>query len=98
MWQAVGCDAIRQRRRLELRYDGYVRVVDVHVVGRSAEGHDLMRVWQVRGGSTSNESVGWKLLRLDEAMSAHVLDERAQVPHIGYNRDDKAMTTYYCRI
>lgn len=97
MWQAVGCEAVRQRKRLELRYDGYVRVVEVHVVGRSTEGHDLMRVWQVRGGSRS-EPVGWKLLRLDEALSAHVLDEQAQVPRVGYKRDDKAMATYYCRI
>jgi hypothetical protein len=85
------CAAIGAKRPLELRYDGYSRVVEIHAVGRSSEGHWLARVWQVRGGSVHNEPVGWKLLRLDECLSAHILDEESMAPRPGFKRRDVAM-------
>jgi hypothetical protein len=57
-----------------------------------------MRVWQVRGGSNSGERTGWKLLRLDEAFSAHVIDEKSEAPRRGYVRGDKAMLVIRCQI
>ena len=52
----------------------------------------------VRGGSNSNERSGWKLLRLDEAFSAHVIDEKSEAPRRGYKRGDKAMSFIDCQI
>lgn len=98
MWKSVGCDALRQGKCLELRYDGFSRVVEVHAVGTSEEGNDLMRVWQVRGGSVSNERTGWKLLRLDEAFGASVTNEKSEAPRSGYKRGDKAMRFIDCEV
>lgn len=78
-------------RCLELRYNGYSRVVEVHAVGLFSEGNSLMRVWQVRGGSVQNEPVGWKLMRLDEGFSAFVTNEKSMAPRPGYKRGDPAM-------
>jgi hypothetical protein len=75
MYVRTACEALKTARRLEIRYDGYHRIVEVHAVGNSREGAPLMRVWQVRGGSTSGESAGWKLLRLDETRALSLLDE-----------------------
>ena len=87
------CEAIASAKRLELRYEGYLRVVEVHTVGRSKAGYWLMRVWQVRGGSVTNEAVGWKLLRIDESFSAHFIEMRyPKAPRPGYKRGDPAMT------
>lgn len=98
MWKSQACDALRQGKRLELRYDGFTRIVEVHAVGTSEEGHDLMRVWQVRGGSVSNERIGWKLFRLDETFSPHLTDEKSEAPRKGYKRGDKAMRFITCQI
>ena len=77
---AMACRALREQRLLCLRYGGRERFVEVHVVGRSRDGRNLMRVWQVRGGSTSGELVGWKMLHLDEVRSGHVTHERSLAP------------------
>lgn len=75
-----------------------MRVVEVHVVGADAKGHDLMLVWQVRGGSNSNKRSGWKLLRLDEAFAAQMIDEKSEAPRIGYKRGDNPMRFIDCQL
>lgn len=91
------CEALAAGKRLELRYDGYSRVVEVHAVGTTKEGNEIMRVWQVRGGSNSGEPQGWKLFRLGEAFSAHVIDEKSEAPRRGYVRGDKTMQWIRCQ-
>jgi hypothetical protein len=98
MWKSVACEALRKGKCLELRYDGFSRIVEVHAVGTSKEGNNLMRVWQVRGGSVSNERSGWKLLRLDEAFGASVTDEKSEAPRHGYKRGDEAMRFIDCQV
>ncbi|RWE85529.1 MAG: hypothetical protein E5W28_01255 [Mesorhizobium sp.] len=92
------CAALREGRVLEIRYDGYFRAVEVHAVGFTKDGNAVMRVWQVRGGSASNERVGWKLLRFDEAVNFGLLEEPSQAPRQGYNRNDPIMTQFVCRL
>ena len=87
----VACEAMRNGKCLELRYDGLSRIVEVHAVGRSKDGNLLMRAWQVRGGSVSNEPAGWKLFRLDDVRSVHLTDEKSNAPRLGFNRNDPAM-------
>ena len=90
MLMRTACDALASGHRLELRYDGFTRVVEVHTCGETTAGNDAMRVFQVRGGSVSHERTGWKLLRLDEASSGTVLDESSAAPRPGYKRGDPA--------
>ncbi|QKC99605.1 hypothetical protein EB231_16130 [Mesorhizobium sp. NZP2298] len=98
MWTSIACEALRKGKCLEPRYDGFARVVEVHAVGATQEGNDIMRIWQVRGGSNSGERAGWKLMRLDETFSAHVIDEESKAPRAGYKRGDKAMEFISCQI
>jgi len=98
MIDAIACDALKQGRCLELRYDGFSRVVEVHAVGFTKENNAIMRVWQVRGGSVSGERMGWKLMRLDEIWSATILAEKSDAPRRGYNPVDPALERVTCKI
>lgn len=98
MWYQTACEAITQGKCLEIQYDGYVRVVEVHACGLTKDGDAVMRVWQVRGGSVHNEPVGWKLLRLDETVGHGLIDEASQAPRQGYRHGDKAMQTIFCQL
>jgi hypothetical protein len=44
----VACKALRAGKVLELRYDGYVRALEVHAVGYSKQNSLVMRAWQRR--------------------------------------------------
>lgn len=95
---ATACGALSAGKRLEVRYDGFTRVVEVHAVGISTAGNPVMRVFQVRGGSVHNEPVGWKLMRLDEAIGGAILDEVSEAPRPGYKPGDKGMSHITCQI
>jgi hypothetical protein len=94
----TACAALRSGHVLQLRYDGYTRDVEVHAVGFTKDDDAVMRVWQVAGGSVSNEPVGWKLLRLDETTGAVVTTERSMAPRDGYSPSDPIMKVITCQL
>lgn len=98
MWDDIACVALKQGKLLELRYDGFVRSVEVHAVGRSRKGEIVIACWQVRGGSVSNEPVGWKLMKVAEVGSAVTTDEASQAPREGYRRGDRRMAEIFCEL
>jgi len=98
MLSSIAQQAVRQKKRLELRYDGFTRVVEVHCVGVKNKGGEAMRVWQVRGGSVSGETSQFKLLDLDESFQVHLIDEQSHAPRAGYKRGDKAFKVIYAEI
>lgn len=94
----LACRALREGRCLELHYDGWSRTVEVHAVGYTKDGHAVMRVWQTRGGSNSNEPVGWKLLRLGEIWRGDLGGPFSDAPRDGYKRSDRAMARIVCQV
>jgi len=98
MYLEEACAALRSGNCLELRYDGYNRIVEVHAVGISTTGKYIMRVWQVEGGSSSGERSGWKLMTLNEAHSAHITNKTSQAPRPHYKLNDSAMSSIKCQV
>lgn len=94
----TACQALQKGKVLELQYDGFSRCVEVHAVGISTAGHYVMCCWQISGGSASGESVGWKLMRLDEVRAALVSGQPAAAPRNGYRRGDKRMHRLICEL
>jgi hypothetical protein len=89
MLQRMACEALNKRVCLSLNYGHYSRVVEVHTVGINDLDHPIISVWQVSGGSESNERTGWKTLLLSEATSVALTDIRSEAPRKGYRRDAK---------
>lgn len=90
-------DAISEKRMLELRYNGYLRTVEPHAYGRDKNGDQVLRCFQINGGSDSGERVGWKLLKVADAYAVHVLDQAFQ-QRPEYKRNDKAMDHIFCQL
>lgn len=98
MLASQACRALRDRRRLELRYKGWSRVVEVHTVGVLKDGHHAVNAYQVRGGSNSGESVGWKMFLLNKTFTIHELDEASNAPRTGYKRNANQFKSIICQI
>ena len=94
----TACQALRQGKVLELRYDGYSRCVEVHACGYTKQGHAVLRGWQVSGGAARGERQGWKLMRLAEASAAQLSDQASQAPRKGYRLGDKDMARIICEV
>ncbi|WP_089400677.1 hypothetical protein [Noviherbaspirillum humi] len=91
------CEAIDQRHILELRYHGYSRIVEPHIYGEDRHGNEVLRCYQLAGGSASGERAGWKLLYVQDAVLVH-LTETEFMPRADYRVTDKVVVNAYCRI
>lgn len=97
MWWHVACEALQTGRRLELRYDGHSRIIEVHAVGTSKDGNALMRGWQTRCTKPGGNGC-WRLYRLDKAWNYGLSDELSQAPRTGYKLNDSDIAFIRCQI
>jgi hypothetical protein len=86
--------AIRERRCLRFSYRGLSRVVEPHAYGVSRKGDDVLRCYQLEGGSESSEPEGWKLMRTSDMTSISLAGEFPG-PRPQFSRGDKHMMTIY---
>ena len=91
------CRAIENCHLIELRSRWGSRKVEPHAYGRNDNGHELLRAYQISGASESGERQGWKLFRLDEITSLHVLEDGFSGARRGYKRGDKALDEWIYR-
>ena len=89
--------AIHNRHVLELKYNGYSRKVEPHAYGRDRGGEEILRCFQVAGGSESGERTGWKLLKVADAYSV-IQTSGIFSPRPEYKRGDKAMQYIFCEL
>lgn len=94
---ATICAAINDRQLLELRYHGYVRIVEPYAYGRDKNGDALLRCFQISGGSDSGQATGWKLLKMADIFAIRE-QSIAFAPRPEYRRGDKAMTFMLCQL
>jgi hypothetical protein len=91
------CSAIENQQLIELRYKGYSRTVEPHAYGRDKSGDEILRCYQISGGSESGERHGWKLLKVRDVFSFHLTINTFSV-RSGYKSNDSAMNYIFCQI
>lgn len=83
---------------LVVEYGGVERVVQPYVYGDDHAGDRLLSAYQVRGGSASGASQGWKTFRMDRVESVVISDERFHGARSDFQRDDGAFLRIVCQV
>jgi hypothetical protein len=91
------CRAIREHRVLELRYHDYSRIVEPHIHGEDKRCEEVLRCYQLAGGSESGEQAGWKMLKVREAKMLHPA-ETGFLPRADTNPHDRVIDKVFCRV
>jgi hypothetical protein len=94
--QDVICQAIREKRLLELQYEGQARRVAPHVYGIDSAGDELLSCYEVWGGS-DGEPAGWRSLRLAQ-ISELTLTTKRFAPRPEHQRTDGAIARVFCQV
>ena len=66
-------EAISEKKLLVFDYDGFHRIVELHVYGRKDDRNEIL-AYQVRGQSSTGE-LGWKRMYMNEITNMRVLGE-----------------------
>ena len=88
------CQAIREKRLLELHFDGQSRRVAPHIYGIDSAGEEMLSCYQVWG---AGESAGWLSLRLAE-ISQLTLTSKRFAPRPEHQRNDGAIARVFCQV
>jgi hypothetical protein len=94
--QHVICQAIREKRLLELDYNGQTLRVAPHIYGIDSAGDELLSCYQVWGG-TDGEPARWLSLRLAE-ISELALTSKRFAPRPEHQRSEGAIARVFCRV
>ena len=94
--QDVNCQAIKEKRLLELQYEGQARRVAPHVYGIDAAGDEVLNCYEVWGGS-DGEPAGWRSLRLAQ-ISELTLTTKRFAPRPEHQRSEGAIARVFCQV
>ncbi len=92
------CTAIAERRLVMFGYGGVVRVVEPHLHGRSAAGHELLSAWMRPGWSRTDPEGGWRMFLTEDLTSLSILPEQFEAPRPDYNAADPHFEAVYCQL
>ena len=88
------CEAIKERRVLQITYERKIRLIEPHAYGIDDEDHELLRAWQQLPLPED-----WRTFRLDKTTGIAITATRFLQPRPGYNRNDSAMKKkIYCQL
>jgi hypothetical protein len=89
----VFVEAINNKRRLALTYEGKKRLIEPQCYGIGHRGTELLRVHQIEGGQQREPLFGVAKIR-----DLAVLDEHFTKPGPNYKRGDSAMKIIFAQL
>ncbi len=90
--------SVETKTILEFNYDGQQRVVEPHAHGVSTAGNEVLRCYQIAGGSNSGNVPGWHLMTVTKMVDLTVTDSHFNSPRPGYKKEDKSLSTIYAQL
>jgi hypothetical protein len=94
--QDVICQAIREKRLLEINHDGQELRVAPHIYGIDAAGEELLSCYLV-WGSTNGSPAGWRSLRLNEISQLKLTSKRF-APRPEHQRGNGDIARVFCQV
>jgi hypothetical protein len=94
--QDMICQAIREKRLLELHHDGHARRVAPHIYGIDAAGEELLTCYEVWGGEDGTPA-GWRSLRLAEVSQLKLTSKRF-APRPENQRQEGVIARVFCQV
>lgn len=91
-------EAIENCKLIEFNYKDEVRIVEPYTFGVSSTGKDVLSAFQVEGGSTSSDDLGWRLFSVGKIDNLRVSDIGFQSERDGYNPNDSRMQEIYITV
>jgi len=91
-------EAIENRKQIEFDYKDEVRIVEPYTLGVSSTGKDVLSAFQVEGGSTSSNDLGWRLFSIEKIDNLRVSDISFLSIRDGYNPNDSRMQKIYVTV
>ena len=98
MYAPVICQAIKRHSLIQFSYDFAEITVEPYAYGATRGQREVLRAYQVAGGSLSNEPQGWKMFVVVEMYQLTVLEDTFANPRDGYTRNDKALHRVFCQV
>ena len=94
--QDLICQAIKEKRLLELHHDGQLYRVAPHIYGIDAAGEEMLSCYEVWGGD-DGVAAGWRSLPLAEVSQLRLTSKRfAPVPE--HQRVSGAIARVFCQV
>ena len=90
--------AIQEKKLLSLTYDNISRVVEPHIYGKSANGKEYLRCYQIKGGHKSSTKHDWELLEVSKVTSLSETGDCFLNARPDYVRSDKRIKTIYAQL
>nr|WP_321525841.1 hypothetical protein [uncultured Cohaesibacter sp.] len=97
MESRYACEALKNHDVLKINYHGYDRDVEVHAVGRSLRGNELMYVYQTSGGARTGE-LGWKRMKVAEAKFLGTVNGASKAPRSTYRHEATGLHDFSCAL
>lgn len=91
-------NAVETKAILEFTYDGHHRVIEPHAHGVSTAGNEVLRCYQIAGGSVHGTVPGWHLMKISKMINIVTTNSHFDVPRPEYKRGDKGMSTIYAQL
>lgn len=91
-------NAIKNRNRLKIFYDGGERIIEPYCYGINTAGNESVRAYQIKGHSNSASQKNFKLFNCKKIQKLMILDEYFIPNHPDYRENDKGMKEIYIQI